>query len=137
MTRGKIHSKGRRMQILDFSNIRYGKITPTDIDGIIEYKDKGFIIFEIKYSNNEMPYGQALALERLCDRLGERAVLIVASHHEEDVTNDVDSSTLQVDKVYWNQQYRAGYAGTVKEISDRFILFLECRTGNGHGSKII
>jgi len=40
--RGKIEHRDRARQIRDFSNLRYGNITPTDIDGLIEYQNKCF-----------------------------------------------------------------------------------------------
>ena len=63
--RGVINNIQRAQQINDFSNLLYGKITPTDIDGMIEYRGKLYIFFEIKYKDKDMPFGQRLALERL------------------------------------------------------------------------
>lgn len=65
--RGKIQYRERRKQLVDFSGIRIGNITPTDCDGLIEYHDKAYIIFEIKYRDAEVPHGQRLALQRSID----------------------------------------------------------------------
>ena len=43
--RGVIQNRDRKKQIIDFSGLKYGKITPTDIDGLIEYKDKAMMFF--------------------------------------------------------------------------------------------
>lgn len=65
--RGKIENRNRARQIIDFSGLQYGKITPTDIDGLIEYHDKAILLLEFKYADAEMPRGQKVALERMCD----------------------------------------------------------------------
>jgi hypothetical protein len=48
-----IQNVGRKQQINDFSELRFGNITPTDMDGCIECKDKAYIFIEIKYMNKE------------------------------------------------------------------------------------
>ena len=78
--RGVIQNRERARQIIDFSGLRYGNITPTDIDGCIEYQDKGVAFIEIKHRDSPMPKGQELALTRLVDNnstAGKRAVLYV------------------------------------------------------------
>ena len=55
-------------QLIDFKGLDIdGYIYPTDIDGMIEYKDSEYIIFEIKYGDDVMPLGQRLALLRKSD----------------------------------------------------------------------
>lgn len=73
-------------QVVDFSDLRHENITPTDIDGFVEYKGKGFIIFEFK--SGDAPYeesgGQGKALQRLCDILtsaGKTTYLLVCRHY--------------------------------------------------------
>lgn len=61
---GVILYPARISQTLAFKGMKYGSITPTDIDAIIEYKDKGWIIYEIKHKGVEVPFGQKLLLER-------------------------------------------------------------------------
>jgi len=49
--RGVIKYRGRARQIIDFRGLTYGNITPTDIDGLIEYKDKCILLIEIKHQS--------------------------------------------------------------------------------------
>lgn len=77
-------------QLKDFSGLSWGKIYPTDIDGILEFSNRLFVIFETKYGGAPVPYGQKLALERLCDRLtqpGCHCVLIITKHESK---GDID-----------------------------------------------
>lgn len=49
-------------QLIDFKGCAVdGGMYPTDIDGVIEYKDSKYIIFEVKYGDSEIPIGQRLA----------------------------------------------------------------------------
>lgn len=82
--RGKIRNRDFVPE-KDFSGLRYGKITPTDLDGFVEFDDQVFVFIELKYRDSEMKKGQRVALERLCDvcwRDGKYTVLIVARYEE-------------------------------------------------------
>jgi hypothetical protein len=131
VNRGVIQNRERAKQIIDFSGLKFGKITPTDIDGLIEYQDKAIIFMEYKYSNALMPYGQKLALERLADnsqKAGKQSVVLVCEHDVSDCDSDIiedkavvrefyycrhwyhDGSTIVIDKIrsflnFVNQQY--------------------------------
>jgi len=91
LIRGKIRNRDFARQLRDFSGLRWGNITPTDIDGYFEIGDRIFVFIEIKYGTTEVPFGQKLALERLVDIIGETrdAILIIGSHHDEAGT-DID-----------------------------------------------
>ena len=46
----RIHNKRKMKQLIDFKGCAVdGGMYPTDIDGVIEYKDSKYIIFEVKY----------------------------------------------------------------------------------------
>jgi hypothetical protein len=61
---GVIRNKARASQIFNFSGlIRRRNITPTDIDGLIDYSGRAFIYFEGKVENNRLQIGQKSALE--------------------------------------------------------------------------
>lgn len=104
-TRGKIYNRERASQIKDYSGLRWGNITPTDIDGIIEWKDKCFIVFEAKRQGNDLPYGQKLALMRLIDNLSKPAILFVANHNAE-LGTDIDMANAIVEKYYWQGEWK-------------------------------
>ena len=118
---GKQHSPDRAQQERDFSALRYGKITPTDIDAIIEYHDKGYIIIEVKLAGIDVQYGQYLALVRLCDDLQKNkpTILILARHnYPPDVA--IDFSNCDVEKYRYDYKW-VEWAGKVKKLVDNFI----------------
>lgn len=91
-------------QLVDFKGLDIdGKIYPTDIDGLIEYKDSEYIIFEIKHGDAEMPYGQRLALQRMVDdfaKVGKQAVVFVCEHTVRDAKKPVVAARCKVREIY-------------------------------------
>lgn len=64
----RIHNPHKMRQLIDFRDLNIdGYIYPTDIDGVIEYKDSEYILFEFKYGHADLPAGQKLALQRMAD----------------------------------------------------------------------
>jgi hypothetical protein len=94
--RGKIRNPKNISRLRDFSGLRYGLITPTDIDAFFEFGNKSFIFMETKRKGAKMPKGQRLALERLCDACDSpkhRAVVFIAEHGDEEI---IDFAKLQI-----------------------------------------
>lgn len=78
--RGEIRERAFK-QVHDYSALAYNKITPTDLDGFVEFGNRLFIFFELKHGDAQMPRGQELALVRLCDAIQHApAYLLIASH---------------------------------------------------------
>jgi len=125
MPRGTIKNRDRAKQINDFSGLKYGTITPTDLDGLIEYHNQAYIILEIKYNNSKMPEGQRIALERLTKDLfktGKPTICIVAEHTIDDPNLDVDVANAKVRKYKCNdKKWKEDCNGTVKDHIDNFL----------------
>ena len=95
--RGKIRNK-EHVPTKDFSGLRYGKITPTDIDGGVEFNDKVFVFIELKYRNAVIKTGQRLFLERLCDALevAGKVAIVLMSRYQTTGDTIVDVAPLPV-----------------------------------------
>jgi len=81
--RGEIRNKEIARQIRDFSKLRFGNVTPTDIDGLIEFNNCIFILIETKFQKDELPPGQERALVNLVDTIfnaSKKGLLIIAIH---------------------------------------------------------
>ena len=102
--KSRIHNQGKMRQLIDFKNIDIdGYIYPTDIDGLIEYKNSEYIIFEIKFKGADVPYGQRLALQRMVDDFaaaGKRAIVFVCEHNVKDTTVPVVAARCVVREIY-------------------------------------
>jgi hypothetical protein len=100
MERGKIRNRDLALKERDFSGLRWGKITPTDIDGFVEFGNTLFVFVEGKFGQSAMPYGQRLALERLCDACHNESskkysIAFVVSHDGADVFDYARGPVLQ------------------------------------------
>ena len=115
--RGIIKNRNYATQIKDFSGLRYGKITPTDIDGFIDFGNKLFIFMETKFKESLLPYGQRLALERLVDNGTVAYSLGIISEHE--TNGDIDMANCIVREIRWKKVwYIPKTAKSVKETID-------------------
>lgn len=122
--RGEIVSRNRARQIRDFSGLLFGKITPTDIDGLIEYHGKAYIIIELKLGNAGLPDGQRLALERLADdltRASKPTLFIVAMHNVINPDDDIDVARAIVAEYRFKGHKGKGHGETVKDLIVRFL----------------
>jgi len=83
--RGKIRNKEIAKQLKDFSNLRFENVTPTDIDGFIEFNNCIYILIEAKFLEDKLPEGQERALINLVDTIFEsskKGILIIAIHNQ-------------------------------------------------------
>tara|TARA_R100000306_G_scaffold21241_1_gene25131 strand:+ start:565 stop:1095 length:531 start_codon:yes stop_codon:yes gene_type:complete len=103
---GVIRYRERKQQILDFSEMRFfNKITPTDIDGSIDFKGALFVFIEIKLGNAPLPYGQKSHLEALV--LSKRKANIpcfafICSHDVQDTEKDINAAYTRVEKYIYS-----------------------------------
>ena len=122
--RGQIKNIARKQQINDFSGLRYGNITATDMDGVIDYHDRKYIFFEVKYGNAELPYGQRLCIERLVCDIGKPSICIIAEHNVSDTNKPVDVGKCKVREIYLNTEKKwrpPKRSFLVRELCDAFL----------------
>ena len=126
----EIKNRARARQIIDFKGIRLGeKGMPTDCDGLIEWHNQAYILFEIKHRNKDVPYGQKLAFVRMCDdfnRIHKPAVFIIAEHDVDNPDIDIDAAQCLVRKFYFQGKWYRGNS-LLKDLIDRFISFVDRR----------
>ena len=128
--RGVIENVKRKQQINDFSGLLYGKITPTDTDGLIEYKDRAWVLIEVKYLDTDLPYGQRLAFQRFIDDVAikKQAIAIIAEHDVHDTDESIDVAVCRVRETYFSgrSQWKVLTEQlTVKETVDLFLEIVE------------
>lgn len=102
--RGKILYGDRFKQPLIFEGMQIGKLYPTDIDAAFEYHNRLFVFFEVKMYGKEVPYGQRVALCRLCNALAETdkdAFWLLCYHDIADTSQAVDLSKTRVARIYY------------------------------------
>ena len=106
--RGVIRNRAAAQQLRDFSGLRFGRITPTDIDAYLEFGGRLFVFVEAKYCGALLPFGQQLALERLVDAIhnppNRYATALIVSHDTQGL--DVNFSETRVQRFRWDGAWR-------------------------------
>ncbi len=115
--RGEIYNLSRAAQLIDFSGLRFGNITPTDIDGLIDFGNAVFVFLEYKRGDNKMPGGQRLALQRLADRKDKPTFVLVGRH--ENASGYINGAAAILTEYYFNGRWRPARGRmTIKECCD-------------------
>lgn len=123
-SRGKIRNPDAARRLRDFSGLRYGRITPTDIDLFLEFGDAHkYIIGEGKAHGAELPFGQQLALERMADDLNSsRPTLLIIVDISDDMPDMIPYHLTVVRKSRENGEWNNRYVGmTTRQAIDEFV----------------
>lgn len=109
--KSKINNPNQMKQLIDFKGLEldHENMYPTDIDGLIEYHDSEYIIFEVKHEKAPVPLGQRLALERMIDdftKAGKRAVAIICEHHVDNPNEVIDAAKCNVRELYYGEEHQ-------------------------------
>ena len=88
---GQYRNPERGRQLILFDGLQYGDMSPTDIDGILDGKNRIWLVFEAKLADAPMRRGQRLTLERV---LQVKGVASVAWSLRSDVETSSVSNTM-------------------------------------------
>ena len=84
-SRGAIKYLERYKQLISYEGmVRHRGITPTDIDGFIDYSGNVFLYLECKLLSKELDYGQRMALENVVkshDACGKKGCAAIFRHN--------------------------------------------------------
>jgi len=103
-----IKSPERMAQPIHFTGLKFGTISPTDIDLIFEINDKIRIGCELKYLDTKLPNGQRLCYKRLCDDFktaGKIGYWVVARHEVHDVKEPIIAAVSIVREFYYDGKW--------------------------------
>lgn len=114
----------RAAQLIDLTGINYGNLSPTDVDGFLEIKNKLFVFLEFKNENAPpIGYGQRTALERVVDALHQsgKVSLAVIGQHNTAHTEIVNGAASKALEVRWQGQWVSlkGDGYTVRDCVNR------------------
>ena len=112
---GLLNNSNLAKQGIDFSGLQWGKIHPSDVDLVLEIKNEVLILGEFKYKGSEIPTGQRLMLERLCNSWHTGKSFIIFAHHEhDDETTNIPLLKCEVYKLYYQGKWY-NRSGSVKD----------------------
>lgn len=119
------NNPARASQLIDYTNLQKGNMHPTDIDGVIEYKNKCYVFLEYKHGNAPFPLGQELAYCRMANDVAPKPALVIVAEHYVDNPNEVvDGGNAIVRQCYYNKAHKwitPNQNMTVKELVEKFI----------------
>ena len=120
--KGVINNRGYAAQIRDFRGLQWGTITPTDIDVCVDWHNSKWVLIELKHNGTELPFGQRLCLERLCDDLQKvKPTLFIIAEHNDIPPDDIDAAGAVVIEYRFKCKWQTTKKGwTVKRCLDWF-----------------
>jgi len=108
---GKIRYPRRASQQIDYSGVRFGNATPSNVDGLLELDDHFFVIFEYKHASAaKMSNGQRIMIERVCDAIHARTsppsyCVAIVAQHESPVGTEIDGANAKALGVRWKGKW--------------------------------
>jgi len=117
-TRGAIRNR-EASAVRDYTCLRYKNITPTDIDGLIDFANKVFVLIELKHVSAKLEGGQRQAFERLADSVNKPCYFIVAEY---DTDGDIKADVCIVREMRVNEHWETSKEGiTLRCAIDRIL----------------
>ena len=118
------------VQPIEFAGIVNGKISPSDIDAVIEIDDKYLIMIEVKKFGNELSTGQKLLMQRIVEAWnscpGKHGIAIYATHTVYDANETIYLKDCVAKGVYdefsnkHDWRWREPDVANVKELINKF-----------------
>lgn len=125
---------GKAKQLVSFDGIDYDGASLSDIDFCMEYRNKIWVIGEVKSQNVNVPKGQRLFLQRFVDMArdsGKRAIAIIVEHNVWNWKEIVMLKNCKVREYYTSETNRWAYPRRpyyVDEMINQYINL--CEGGN-------
>lgn len=123
--RGVVRSIARATQHIDFSGLRWSKITPTNIDGVLDFAKRLFGFLEFKMAGAPFPAGQRYLFEAIRQAIvrGETmCVVLIAEHEAIDARMPIVASTAAVIEILDGPEWRAPLRPvTVREAIETYL----------------
>ena len=127
----------RAKQLISFDDMCYNGASFSDIDFCLEYRNKIWVIGDVKTEGKDVPKGQRYFLERFVNMArdgGRNAIAIIADHHVFDTKETVRLKDCKVREYYtsevgmWAYPRRPYY---VEEMVINYISMFEGGNCNG------
>ena len=109
--KGAIQYESRYKQLIDFSGlVRHRGISPTDIDGFIDYGGNAFIYMDAKLYGKELSVGQRIAYQNLVKSHGiaKKPTCAIIWRHNVPQDQHIMAHEKYVDEFYCNMSIKLG-----------------------------
>lgn len=123
--RGAIWAPSRAAQLVDYRGLRWGNITPTNVDGLIDFGARFFFFVELKLRGAPFLLGQRLALANVRAAIvngGKRCVVLVAEHTQHDPHEEIQAHAAEVIEILDGEVWRKPSRSVrVREAIDHYL----------------
>lgn len=102
--RGQVANVVRATQWRDYSGLRFERnITPTDIDGSLDFDGKLFVMLEYKFKGTPLSHGQRIHLESHTKAInsGDKKAACLICEHETPANQPIDGASAIVTEYLW------------------------------------
>ena len=116
-------------QVIDFTGVQNGKMHPMDVDAVLEFDNRVLILIEVKFKGSEIPTGQRLTLERICDNWQDKikkSIVLKVEHNFRDSTKNIPIENCFVTSVYYNTKWSKIYNVPIITYINKLGLEWEC-----------
>ena len=104
-----INDSNKVVQAIDFSGVQNKNMHPSDIDAVLEFDNKLLILMEIKIKGKELPTGQKLMLQRICDAWDsnedKNGLILKVEHSHYNTKTDIPLRNCVVTEIYFKGQW--------------------------------
>ena len=125
---------GKAKQLISFDGMNWGGTSLTDIDFCLEYKDRIWVLGEVKSRGVTVPIGQRLLMERFIRMArdgGKRAIAIVVEHNVWNWKETVQLKDCEVREYLTTETGRWAFPRRFYYVEEMINQYLEmCEGGN-------
>ena len=104
-----INDSNKVVQAIDFSGVQNKNMHPSDIDAVLEFDNKLLILMEIKIKGKQLPTGQKLMLQRICDAWdscdNKNGLVLKIEHNHYTAKTDIPLRNCVVTEIYFQGQW--------------------------------
>jgi hypothetical protein len=121
--RGKIYNRKRASQLKDYSGLRFAKMTPMDLDGVMEFRERLFVFFEYKGEGAPLQFGQKRCIEAIVNAIQseEKTAVCIVANHNGHISEDIDCANVLVRSFFYDRRWRQPrFDVTVREVVQAF-----------------
>lgn len=126
-----IRNEKQIKQVIDFTGLQNGKIHPSDIDAVFEFDNEILILIEVKYKDSEIPTGQKLLLERLCDSWHtNKCIVLFVEHNYSNDNENIPLDKCFVKKIYYKEEWKERNKEGLLDFLNKLGEFWDCKKLN-------
>lgn len=124
--------RSRAEQPISFSTLSCGPLMPTDIDGVMDWKGRCYVLLEYKTGDKPMSLGQEICLTRMADDLTSagKPTLLVLAEHDTPTNMDISAGECDVRGIYWEHEWNWGYKGLGRTVAEVVWSFIDAYGGS-------